>query len=175
VVDHQAMKLRPSYANVAATLALIFALGGTAVAAGRYVITSARQVKPGALGLVDFSRAATAGLRGPRGHTGLQGAPGQQGPPGPPAATYYAYAGADGSWRSGSAAATVTRNSAGDYTVTVVGDNTECPAVATTTDNFGFANVALQGPATGGWSYELHTADTSGTQTDEAFGLVLFC
>ena len=64
------MKPRLTYANVAATLALIFAMGGTAVAASHYIITSTKQIKPTV-------------LRELRGHDGSQGPPGAQGPAGP--------------------------------------------------------------------------------------------
>ncbi len=37
---------RMTYANVAATLALVFAMGGSAVAASHYLITSKKQISP---------------------------------------------------------------------------------------------------------------------------------
>jgi hypothetical protein len=61
---------RTSYANVAATLALVLAIGGgTAVAASSYLITSTHQIKPSVL----------KSLRGPRGFRGFKGANGTNG------------------------------------------------------------------------------------------------
>lgn len=104
--------VRPSYANVTATLALIVALGGTAVGAG-YVITRSDQVKDGALTGADVRNGSITGLdvrrasigldrlaadarlpgaagpQGPQGETGAagaQGATGTQGPKGDPGA-----------------------------------------------------------------------------------------
>jgi hypothetical protein len=86
---------RPSYASVAATLALFFALGGTAVAGARLLITGANvenysltgvDIARGSLGLETLSPAARTSLkrtRGPAGATGPQGQPGTQGPAGP--------------------------------------------------------------------------------------------
>jgi hypothetical protein len=73
-----------SYANVVATMALVFAMGGTAVAAKHYLITSTSQIKPSVLKKLK-------GNTGAKGATGVQGATGQgaagaagaQGPVGP--------------------------------------------------------------------------------------------
>lgn len=62
-------RMRLSYANVAATVALVLAMSGGAYAAGRYVITSPKQIKPSVL----------RQLKGARGATGAQGAPGAPG------------------------------------------------------------------------------------------------
>jgi hypothetical protein len=67
------MKPRITYANVAASLALFFALGGTAIAAKHYLITSTNQIKPSVL----------SQLRGRTGAAGSQGPGGPQGPAGP--------------------------------------------------------------------------------------------
>jgi hypothetical protein len=61
---------RPSLNTIIASLALFFALGGTAIAAQHYLITSTSQIKPSVL----------AKLKGNAGHNG---APGPQGPAGP--------------------------------------------------------------------------------------------
>jgi hypothetical protein len=81
---------RPSAPLVISILALVIAASGTAVAAGHYLITSSKQIKPGAIALGNLSRAARKALHGaagPRGQTGLQGQiglPGQMGAPGVP-------------------------------------------------------------------------------------------
>ncbi len=63
-----------SYANVVATFALVFAMGGTAVAANHYLITKTSQIKPSVLkGL------KVPGAVGKPGATGASGAPGPQG------------------------------------------------------------------------------------------------
>jgi hypothetical protein len=67
-----------SYANVVATLALIVALGGGAMAAS-YVITSTKQIKPSVLKKLK-------GKRGKRGKIGLPGLAGAKGDPGAPGA-----------------------------------------------------------------------------------------
>jgi hypothetical protein len=65
---------RMTYANVASTLALFFAVsGGAAFAASHYLITSSRQIKPGVL----------AQLKGKPGKPGKAGVAGAQGPAGP--------------------------------------------------------------------------------------------
>ena len=93
---------RPSYAEVAATLALFVALGGTAVA-GTTLLISGENVKDhsltgvdienASLGLKTFSPAARKALRGSngapgaRGPQGPQGSQGLRGPAGPEGAT----------------------------------------------------------------------------------------
>ena len=70
---------RPSPAIVLAALALFLALGGTAVAARHYLITSTRQIKPSVLHALYGAR----GPAGPPGPSGPAGAPGTPGAPGP--------------------------------------------------------------------------------------------
>jgi hypothetical protein len=73
------------------TIALALTIAGGAWAGKRYVITSSRQVKPGALTLKNLSKGTVKrlhgakgknGARGPRGPKGDQGPPGQKGDPG---------------------------------------------------------------------------------------------
>ncbi len=61
---------RMSYANVAATMALVFAMSGGALAAGRYLITSTKQISPKVL-------KALEGKAGPKGATGATVRPAQ--------------------------------------------------------------------------------------------------
>lgn len=64
---------RLSYANVAATLALVFSMSAGAAAATHYLINSTKQINPRVL----------KRLKGRTGRTGPQGPPGLPGPPGP--------------------------------------------------------------------------------------------
>lgn len=88
-----------TYANVAATLALVFAMAGGAAAASHYLITSTKQISPkvlkelkkpgarGASGPAGTPGAAGAnGLNGAAGTKGEQGLQGKQGPEGKPGA-----------------------------------------------------------------------------------------
>jgi Collagen triple helix repeat (20 copies) len=62
------------FANVAATLALLLAMGGGAFAATHYLITSTSQIAPHVLSQL-------RGRQGPRGRTGKTGKPGTPGGP----------------------------------------------------------------------------------------------
>jgi hypothetical protein len=88
----RSIKKRFSYANVGVTLALVFAMSGGAFAAGHYVITSTKQIKPSVLkqlqgkaGTVGPAGAAgAAGPAGPAGPVGAKGADGTNGSNGAP-------------------------------------------------------------------------------------------
>jgi Collagen triple helix repeat (20 copies) len=69
-----------TYANIAVTAALIFAMAGSAYAA-RYVITSARQISPKAQKEL-AKKIGKSGAVGPVGPAGKDGAPGPKGDPG---------------------------------------------------------------------------------------------
>lgn len=70
------MRLRLTYANAVATLALVFSMSGGALAAQHYLITKVSQISPGV-------RAELRGGSGPAGPRGPQGAGGPVGPQGP--------------------------------------------------------------------------------------------
>jgi hypothetical protein len=71
-----ALRKRVTYANVAVTFAVFFAISGGAFAAGHYLITSTKQISPKVL-------KALRGAAGPSGAQGVQGAQGLQGAQGP--------------------------------------------------------------------------------------------
>lgn len=75
---------RLTYANVAATLALVFAMSGGALAARHYLITSTRQINPAVLKKLHGARGAVGptGPVGPQGPTGEAGPKGGRGPTG---------------------------------------------------------------------------------------------
>lgn len=82
---------KPSPGTAIALLALFFAMGGTAIAAHHYLITSTKQIKPSVLkslkgraGPKGATGATGAiGATGATGAKGLTGGEGKQGPPGP--------------------------------------------------------------------------------------------
>jgi hypothetical protein len=108
------IRRRLCYANVVATLALVFAMSGGALAAGHYLLTSTSQVSPKVLKALKGKNGApgpagAAGTQGPKGETGAtatagatgaKGEPGPKGEPGTPGAP--GAAGKEGSpWTAG--------------------------------------------------------------------------
>jgi len=76
---------KPSPATIIASLALFFALGGTAIAAHHYLITSTKQIKPSVLKNLKGNAGKTGktGPAGPAGPSGAAGASGTKGELGP--------------------------------------------------------------------------------------------
>ena len=70
-----------SYANIASTLALVFAMAGGAIAANHYLINSTRQINPVVLKKLKGA-SGKPGARGATGATGAAGSPGREGPAG---------------------------------------------------------------------------------------------
>jgi hypothetical protein len=115
---------RPSYASVVSTLALFFALGGSAVAGANLLVSGANvknhsltgmDIKNGSLGLKALSPKARAKLRGKvaSGTTGSQGPQGPQGPAGPQGAQ--GPAGSAGATGTGTTTVTVSGTDMADY------------------------------------------------------------
>lgn len=77
---------RLTYANVTATLALVFAMSGGALAANHYLIHSTRQISPKVLKKLHGARGRTGpnGAIGPQGVKGDTGGRGPRGPEGAP-------------------------------------------------------------------------------------------
>ena len=71
------MRRHITYANVVATLALVFAMSGGALAAKHYLLSSTKQIKPSLL-----KQLRKPGPRGATGAAGPAGAPGPSGPSG---------------------------------------------------------------------------------------------
>jgi len=67
-----------NYANIVATLALVFAMSGGALAAKHYLVNSTKQINPKVLKKLKGNTGKT-GRAGPQGPTGLLGAAGLQG------------------------------------------------------------------------------------------------
>jgi hypothetical protein len=79
------VRRRLTFANVAMTLALVFAMSGGALAASKFLITSTKQIKPSVLSSLKgkAGRAGTTGAQGPVGPAGVTGPQGPAGPGGP--------------------------------------------------------------------------------------------
>lgn len=77
------IRKRLTYANVAMTLALVFAMSGGAFAAGKFLIVSTKQISPKVLKALE-GKAGPAGPRGEKGAAGPAGPAGkvEQGPEG---------------------------------------------------------------------------------------------
>jgi hypothetical protein len=81
------IRKRFTIANVALTIAIVFAMTGGAFAAGKYLITSTKQISPKVLKAIAGKAGSTgpsgpagpAGPAGPTGPTGAAGGPGAQG------------------------------------------------------------------------------------------------
>ncbi len=75
---------RLSYANVVATLALVFAMSGGALAASHYLISSTKQISPRVLSALKGRAGAPGapGRAGPQGARGEIGSVGKEGPAG---------------------------------------------------------------------------------------------
>jgi hypothetical protein len=72
------LRRRLTYTNVGVTLALFFSMSGGALAAGHYLITSTKQIKPSVLSSLK-GKAGTAGANGAAGSTGPAGGQGVKG------------------------------------------------------------------------------------------------
>jgi hypothetical protein len=70
-----------TFANVAMTLAIVLAMSGGAYAAGKFVITSTKQIKPSVLKQLK-GKAGAPGAQGPAGSQGAPGVNGKDGAPG---------------------------------------------------------------------------------------------
>jgi hypothetical protein len=70
-----------SYANVVATLALVFAMSGGALAAKHYLVNSTKQINPKVLKKLT-GQSGRNGATGATGPSGLAGSPGKEGPAG---------------------------------------------------------------------------------------------
>lgn len=81
----KAARSRITFANVTATLALVFAMTGGAYAAKRYLITSTKQISPSVLKSLKGANGknGAAGIAGPQGAAGTPGAKGADGAAGP--------------------------------------------------------------------------------------------
>lgn len=197
--------LRPNVGTMIAILALVLALGGSAVAAKRYLITTTKQISPKALQEIATAAAeqATAGApgapgipgpQGPKGDAGPKGDTGERGPagpPGPPGESIGSGAGEIG-WVVVDGTGTPVRASGpniaagrqagipnGSYEVTFPSNITECAYQATVAE--ATSGVPTPGYVTVGRlpsssvTVVVQTASTDGVLSDRGFHLTVLC
>jgi hypothetical protein len=186
---------------VIAILALVLALGGSAVAAKRYLITSARQISPKALQEIAAtskpSGSATPGApggtgpQGPKGDPGPKGDTGERGPIGPPGESIGSGGGeigwvvVDGAGNlvrasgPGITAARVEGADTGSYAVNFPSNVSDCAYQATVAGATSGvptpAYVTVGRPPTSTTSVVVQTAGTDGVLADRGFHLTVLC
>ncbi len=195
-------RLSPSL--VIAFLALALALGGTAIAAKRYLITSTKQISPKALqeiaaaGAKQGSAGETgatggSGPQGPKGDPGPEGKPGERGPPGPPGPPGESIGSGAGEigWAVVNGDGTLVRESGpgisssrvpgvntGAYEVTFPSDVTNCAYQATIAGAIGIpspAYVSVGRLPDAVDSVLVQTAGTDGVLADRGFHITVLC
>jgi hypothetical protein len=184
--------------NHLALLALFFALGGSAYAAGTALLprnsVGSRQVINRSLQTADLSKRAQRtlkGRRGPRGAPGVPGTPGvpgekgDKGDPGPPGLTQFARVKSTGQLESGTATS-ASRFSTGVYFVRFPTAIDRCAAAANSAAFVGFdasvyrvwAQVAIgygQGGVVDPLSVNVRLFGSNSSSVDTSFTLVLAC
>jgi hypothetical protein len=177
------LRLRLSYANVTATLALFIALGGSSYAALRLPRNSvgptqiragavhSSEVKNGSLRTADLSTSARRALRGAAGPAGAQG------PAGAPAARFFAAVNGAGALVRGDATSGGHASDAtGSYVVGFGQSTSGCAYTATLggTDGTAVAPGRVTVADAGG-SVAVRTYDSSGNPADLPFHLIVAC
>jgi hypothetical protein len=187
------MRRRLSYANVTATLALVFAMSGGALAANHYLIESTKQIKPSVLKKLKGARGAkgangtvgtigpagAAGAAGKEGPQGKEGKTGKEGPEGESATKLWAAVNEAGALVKSSGAASAEKLSTGVYAVKFDQDITEC-ALLGTTGATGFTGtspgeISVQGKALTTDSLFIQTFTTTGTAANREFYVAVLC
>ena len=176
-----------------ALLALLFALGGTSVAAGSALVprnsVGTTQVVNGSLQMSDLSakaRNALKGNRGPRGPAGAQGAQGPtgatgaqgvQGAPGQSATKLFVALDAGGTLVKNSGATSATKPSTGVYRISFNTDITNCVYLATGGQDAGslFLDYHLYTSRTGANTVNVEIFDEKNSPLDLPFYLAVFC
>jgi hypothetical protein len=166
------LRRRLSYANITATLALLFAMSGGALAATHYVITSTKQISPKV-------RKELKGAQGPKGPAGPAGSPGASGAAGGqgPAGSAAAWASIQVNATSGNATFTLNSGFSGEPTSPSPGiicvPAPAQTAVALTLEAPGFIQQVAPNQCGGASNYEVATESTTGVKEDLPFTILV--
>jgi hypothetical protein len=190
------MRRRLNYANVVATLALVFAMSGGALAANHYLINSTKQINPKVLKKLKGATGKTGttgtpgtpgalggpGKEGPLGKEGPRGKEGEEGPAGEPgqsATKLWAVVAEAGALVRGSGAVSSEKAATGLYFVKFDKDITGCSWVGMI-GTTGFAGVetgdiSIAGKSGTTDSLYVTTFTNSGTGANKSFHVAVFC
>jgi len=180
------LNARPRPATVIALLALFLALGGTAIAARHYLLSSLNQIKPSVLAQLRgrSGRAGRNGAAGPRGREGPTGVGGETGPrgeAGPMGSALWAVVRADGALirGAGSVSASQAESTPGRYEVLFNRNIARCAYIATlgSTSNSRPQNGEI-GVATSIRNEDavfVKTHNGQNEESPESFHLAVFC
>jgi hypothetical protein len=171
------LRQRLTYANVAATAALLLALGGTSYAAFTLPRDSvgSKQIRTGAVNSRHIdNRSIRLGDLGTGARRSLRG---QRGPAGRPGVNFFAVVAASGGLLRGNATSGGhTVGGSGDYTVGFAEDVSACAYSATlgTADGTAVAPGRVTVTSAGG-SVRVQTYDAAGSPADLPFHLLVGC
>jgi hypothetical protein len=176
-----------SYANIVATLALVFAMSGGALAAKHYLINSTKQINPKVLKKLTGKKGAT-GATGKEGTPGKEGPQGKEGPGGKaaaPATTLWAGVGPEGALKKGSGVvSTKALAPPGVYEVVFNRKVTECvyegtlgSALVSNTefDGKGPGEILVEPRKENPEAIFVEISNSSGVLHENAFHLAVFC
>jgi hypothetical protein len=179
------MRRHVSYANVAATLALLFAMSGGALAANHYLVSSTKQISPKVLKKLKGNRGprgatgatgatgttGTTGKEGPQGKEGKTGKEGPEGLPGEPATRLLAAIQANGTVTRSQGLEGVQHVGTGDYVLTWDENVSQCYPIGNIFATTGY--VVMDGFATN--TLTVLTFNAANAATDEAFYVAVLC
>ena len=200
-MDSKSRRINP--ATVLAVIALVLALGGTAVAAKRYLITTTKQISPKALKEIGALAAkgangaqvvpgseGTPGPRGEKGDRGEKGERGERGPSGPPGEAIGSTGGEIG-WAVVTGEGTLVRASDpaitasrvpeaedGAYLVHFPSNVSNCAFQATVAGSIGVPSpgyVTVGKSLTSEETVLVQTSGTDGVLADRSFHLAVLC
>jgi hypothetical protein len=127
------MRRHLTYANVAATLALVFAMSGGALAAKHYLVESTTQINPKVLKKLrgHNGKKGASGKTGLTGAAGAPGAPGATGPAGAPATKLLAAINEEGGITRAQGLVSAEKTETGVYKLTWNQSIASCYPIAT--------------------------------------------